>query len=80
MVVVPVVHLTSIAEVHGVWNLTTNYHGAYFLFFLQTSPLLQAAIHAGLALDCVKETLYFTNITFHKRYMQTTGYEQHLST
>ena len=33
--------LTSvIAEVYGVWNLATNYHGAYFLSFLQTSSLL----------------------------------------
>ena len=33
--------LTSVAEVYGVWNLATNYHGAYFLSFLQTSSLLQ---------------------------------------
>ena len=51
--------LTSVAEVYGVWNLATNYHGAYFLSFLQTSSLLQAPIQAGLAPDCVEETLYF---------------------
>ena len=45
--------LTSVAEVHGVWNLATNYHGRYFLSFLQTSSLLQALIQAGLAPDCV---------------------------
>ena len=56
--------LTSVAEVYGVWNLATNYHGAYFLSFLQTSSLLQAPIQAGLAPDCVEETLYFTNIYF----------------
>ena len=31
--------LTSVPEVYGVWNLATNYHGAYFLSFLQTSSL-----------------------------------------
>ena len=56
--------LTLVAEVHGVWNLATNYHVAYFLSFLQTSSLLQAPIQAGLAPDCVEETLYFTNIYF----------------
>ena len=56
--------LTSVAEVHGVWNLATNHHGAYFLSFLQTSSLLQAPIQAGLAQDCVEETFYFTNIYF----------------
>ena len=56
--------LTSVAEVHGVWNLAANYHGVYFLSFLQTSSLLQAPIQAGLAPDCVEETLYFTNIYF----------------
>ena len=56
--------ITSVAEVYGVWNLATNYHGAYFLSFLQTSSLLQAPIQAGLAPDCVEETLYFTNIYF----------------
>ena len=56
--------LTSVPEVYGVWNLATNYHGAYFLSFLQTSSLLQAPIQAGLVPDCVEETLYFTNIYF----------------
>ena len=56
--------LTSVPEVYGVWNLATNYHGAYFLSFLQTSSLFQAPIQAGLAPDCVEETLYFTNIYF----------------
>ena len=54
--------LTSVPEVYGVWNLATNYHGAYFLSFLQTSSLFQAPIQDGLAPDCVAETLYFTNI------------------
>ena len=40
--------LTSVAEVNGVWNLAINYHGAYFLSFLQTSSLLQAPIQADL--------------------------------
>ena len=31
--------LTSVAEVHGVWNLATNYHGAYFLSFQATDQL-----------------------------------------
>ena len=56
--------LTSVQEVYGVWNLATNYHGAYFLSFIQTSSLFQAPIQAGLAPDCVEETLYFTNIYF----------------
>ena len=56
--------ITSVAEVHGVWNLAINYYGAYFLLFLQTSSLLQAPIQAGLAPDCVEETLYLTNIYF----------------
>ena len=56
--------LTSVAEVHGVWNLATNYHGTYFLSFLQTSSFLEAPIQAGLVPDCVKQTLYFTNIYF----------------
>ena len=56
--------LTSVVEVYGVWNLATDYHGTYFLSFLQTSSLLQAPIQAGLALDCVEETSYFTNIYF----------------
>ena len=56
--------LTSVAEVYGVWNLATNYHGAYFLSFLQPSSLFQAPIQAGLAPDCVEETLYFINIYF----------------
>ena len=56
--------LTLVPEVYGVWNLATNYHGAYFLSFIQTSSLFQAPIQAGLAPDCVEETLYFTNIYF----------------
>ena len=56
--------LTSVPEVYGVWNLATNYHGAYFMSFLQTSSLSQVPIQAGLAPDCVEETLYFTNIYF----------------
>ena len=31
-------YLTSAAEVHGVWNLATNYHGVYFLSTDQLSP------------------------------------------
>ena len=54
-VVGPAVQIILIlAEVHGVWNLATNYHGAWFLSFLQTSSLLQASIQTGLAPDCVK--------------------------
>ena len=72
--------LISEAEVHGVWNLATNYHGACFLSFLQTSSLLQAPIQAGLAPDCVEETLYQIS-TFHKRYIcEQLAYERHLST
>ena len=52
------------SEVNGMWKLATNYHGAYLLSFLQTSSLLQAPIQTGLSPDCVKETLYFTNIYF----------------
>jgi len=47
-----------------VWNFAIKNHGTYFLSFLQTSSLLQAPIQAELVPDCVKETLYFTNIYF----------------
>ena len=31
--------LTSVAEAYGVWNLATNYHGAYFLSFYRPAPV-----------------------------------------
>ena len=71
--------LTSVLEVYGVWNLATNYPGAYFQSFLQTSSLLQAQIQAEVMLDCVKETLYSTNINAHE-WICKWVYEQYLLT
>ena len=51
-------------SIHEVWDLASNYHGAYFLSFLQTSSLLQTPFQAGLAPYCIEELLCFTNNYF----------------
>ena len=41
LVVVQII-LTSVAEVHGVWNLATNYHGTLILPVFSTDQLSPA--------------------------------------
>ena len=66
-------------EDYRLWNLVTSYHGFYFLSFLQTNSLLQALTQAGLAPDCVEETLYLANI-FVIDTCKLLAYKWHLST
>ena len=66
-------------EDYRLWNLVTSYHGFYFLSFLQTNSLLQALTQAGLAPDCVEETLYLANI-FISDTCKLLAYKWHLST
>ena len=69
--------LTSVAEIQGVWNLATNYHGAYFLFFLQTAETNSSQISTRL---CRRDVVVHKYQLFISDICEWLVYEQHLST
>ena len=48
----------------SIHDLASNYHGAYFLSFLQTSFSPADTFQAGLAPYCIEELLRFPNNYF----------------
>ena len=72
--------LTSVVEVHGVWNLATNYHGAYFLSFLQTSSLAGTDSSRTCTRLCRRDFVLHKSLFLITYICELLTYVRHLST